>query len=330
MSTTSSTGLVDVHTHAIPPELPALPPGHDWPSVRRAGDREARILTGDRWYRDIDDRCWSVPARLRDMDAEGVDVQFVSPIPVTLCHGAPADGARALARAQNDFFATMVAEAPDRLRALGAVPLQDPESALEELRRCVLELGFAGVEIGTRVGERELMDPSFAPFFDAAEELGALVFVHPVDGTVDPRIIALGLTFGLGMPGETAIAGAGLLTSDVLARRPGLRICLAHGAGSLPSILPRLELGEILRGKEDRPPVRSLYCDSLTYDVSSLLLAVHRFGAEHVLLGTDYPFSARENPAGKVLSEAAEDLRDAIGGRNARALLGEVPAGSRR
>ncbi|GLZ48153.1 hypothetical protein Acsp06_43380 [Actinomycetospora sp. NBRC 106375] len=315
-------GLVDVHTHAIAPDLapPAAREGHDWAWVAREDEHTAAVHVGDRRYRMIDARCWSPSARLRDMDAEGVAVQVVSPVPVTLDHTAPAAGALEQARAQNAFFAALVAEAPDRFRALGAVPLQDVDAAVGELRRCVLDLGFAGVEIGGRVGALELADPQLAPFFDAADELGAVVFVHPVDEVLDPRLARAGLAFGVGMPCETATAAASLLTAGTLADRPGVRLCLAHGGGALPSILPRVAHGQTLAGAPatalDR--ARDLWCDSLTYDPASLELAVARFGADHVVLGTDYPFAAREQPPGAVLTDAR---RPAIGVDNPRTLL---------
>jgi aminocarboxymuconate-semialdehyde decarboxylase len=198
----------------------------------------------------------------------------------------------------------------------------------------VTELGFPGVEIGTRVGDRELGDASLDPFFDAAAELGAIVLVHPADTTLDPRLAALGVAFGAGMPTETGIAAAGLLASGaLLRRRPGVRLCLAHGGGTLPWLLPRLDVGELIRNPDtppDRLPsalARSLRADSLTYDAESLLLAVHRYGAGHVLLGTDYPFAARETPAGAVLGAVPDPaLREAIGAANARALIGQHAA----
>jgi aminocarboxymuconate-semialdehyde decarboxylase len=256
---------------------------------------------------------------------------------VTFCHDAPAAGARILARAQNDFLAGLVAQDPDRFRALGAVPMQDPAHAVIELRRCVGELGFLGVEIGTRVGDRELGDPDFDPFFDAAAELGALVFVHPADTTLDPRLAAAGVAFGAGMPTETGIAAAALLVSGAMSRRrTGIRLCLAHGGGTLPWLLPRLDKGELIKDP-DTPPARlpsalarSLYSDSLTYDAGSLLLAVDRYGDGHVVLGTDYPFAAREAPAGAVLASGEPrltgQLRAAIGATNASALVGRPAA----
>jgi aminocarboxymuconate-semialdehyde decarboxylase len=317
-------GCIDVHTHAIAQRLPDLA-GYSgqWPSIERlAGDR-ARILLDGTVYREIDDRCWSAARRLRDMDAEGVAAQVVSPIPVTLCHDQPAAGAAVLAAAQNDFLAELVAQAPGRFFALGAVPLQDTERAVAELLRCVDQLGFLGVEIGTRVGDLELSAPELDPFFDAAADRGALIFVHPVDLTLDPRLAALGIGFGLGMPVETATAAAALITGRP--RRSGVRLCLAHGGGALPSILPRLDRGAQLAGRGGEPlpssRARELWCDSLTYDAASLELAVTRFGADHVLLGTDYPFAARESPPGAVLTGLDERLRAAVGRDNALPLL---------
>lgn len=332
---TDRDGLVDLHTHAISPALPdlaAVEPGYRWPSVEQLTETSARILLGGAPYRDVDDRCWSAPRRLRDMDADGVALQVVSPTPITFCHDAPAGAAATLAAAQNEFLAELTAAQPDRFRALGAVPLQDPELAVAELRRCVHELGFLGVEIGTRVGDTELGDPALDPFFDAAAELGALVFVHPADVTLDPRLARLKIPFGAGMPSETGIAAAGLLVSGALGRRrPGLRLCLAHGGGTLPWLLPRLDKGEWIKDPKvpaERLPsslATQLYSDSLTYDVASLLLAVNRYGAEHVLLGTDYPFAAKEEPTGAVLMAPEEELssvlKAAIGRDNALALM---------
>lgn len=331
-------GRVDVHTHAIDPLLPDLArdyPYDRWPSVQRTGDDRAAIFVGSRHFRDIDAACWSVERRLADMDDEGVAMQVLSPVPVTFCHHAPPAGAAVLARAQNNFLASMVAQAPDRFAALGAVPLQDVPEAVKELRRCREDLGMLGVEIGTVVGELELADPSFHAFFDAAAESGALVFVHPDELPAGRRQRPHELSFGLGMPEETAFAAAALIMSGAFDRWPNLRLCLAHGGGTLPLLLPRMDRGwQMSREAErrcDLPPgeyATRLYCDSLTYDSASLRLCGERFGASHVLLGTDYPFLAGERPAGAVVRRDGHGLPDelvaAVEGESAAALLSRL------
>lgn len=331
----SPAGMIDVHTHAIDPDLVDVNAGFPgvYPTVLRTSDDTAQIWLDGRKYREIDSRCWSAAARVRDMDADGVAVQVVSPIPVTLSHSEPGDGAAALAEAQNNFLAKLVDDAPDRLAAFGCVPMQSPRRAIAELTRCVEELGFVGVEIGTRVGDRELADPEFLPFFQAAGELGATVFIHPVDRTLDARLATLRITFGMGMPTETAIAAAGLLVAGVLSAAPNVRICLAHAGGALPAVLPRVAFGQrIVEGvtaDESLATVqaRKLWSDSLTYDIDSLRLALTRFGADHVVLGTDYPFTAMETPAGavlaNVLSQVGQSTHDAVASGNARSLFSD-------
>ncbi len=225
-------GLVDVHTHAIDVDLPDLQrtfPDDHWPTIERTSETDASLMFGRDTYRRIDHRCWSPDARLADMDREDVAVQVLSPIPVTFCYRASAAGAAELASAQNEFFARIVRRHPSRFAALGAVALQDPDRAVDEMRRCMGQPGFLGVEIGTQVAGTELADPSLDRFFAVAHELDALVLVHPSDQDLSPRVASLGLGFGAGMPIETALAASALIIGGALSRRPTVRICLAHG-----------------------------------------------------------------------------------------------------
>jgi aminocarboxymuconate-semialdehyde decarboxylase len=234
---------VDVHTHAIDPGLPDLTHAHPdelWPAVELTSESEAWLTFGDKRYRHIDHRCWSSQARLADMDRQGVAVQVVSPIPITFCYHASPAGAADLATAQNDFFSRLVCECPERFRALAAVPLQDPDRAVEELRRCMGLPGYLGVEIGTRIGGVDLGDESLDRFFAVAHELGAFILVHPSDLHLQ-RLSSFPLRFGAGMPIETGMAAAELISGSAMLRRPGTRMCLAHGGGALPSLTGRLD-----------------------------------------------------------------------------------------
>jgi aminocarboxymuconate-semialdehyde decarboxylase len=317
----AGTGLVDVHTHAIDDELPNLAkeyPHDRWPSIERTSETDARLKFGGAPYRRIDHRCWSPEARLADMDREGVAVQVLSPIPVTFCYQASAAGAAELASAQNQFFARIVHEHPTRFAALGAVALQDPDSAIDEMRRCMRDHGFLGVEIGTQVCGTELADPSLDRFFAVAHELGALVLVHPSDQDLSSRVTNLGLGFGAGMPIETAVAAASLIAGGALSRRPDVRICLAHGGGALPTLIGRLDKGALIAGlgadSPDLPSrlVTQMWCDSLTYDRRTLKAAIEVFGRDHVVFGSDYPFPAMPEPIDDIVRDLPTDLRPKI------------------
>jgi aminocarboxymuconate-semialdehyde decarboxylase len=334
----AGTGIVDVHTHAIDDDLPDLSqvyPDDRWPSVERTSETEARLMFGGQPYRQIDRRCWSPQVRISDMDRDGVAVQVLSPIPVTFCYHAQAAGAAELAATQNEFFARLTHQHPARFSALGAVALQDPDRAVDELRRCMRRSGFLGVEIGSGVGGIELADPSLDRFFAHAGELGALVLVHPSDQDLPTRVSELGLGFGAGMPIETALAAAALIARGALARRPEVRICLAHGGGALPAMIGRLDKGAIIAGMPADSPdlpsrlARRLWCDSLTYNRDALYAAVEVFGREHVVFGSDYPFPAMPEPIDDIVATLPADLQRRICGTNVEehhgALLGSGP-----
>ena len=328
------TGLVDVHTHAIDDDLPDLRrayPHDSWPSVERTGETEAHLLFGGQPYRRIDHRCWSPEVRLTDMDREDVAVQVLSPIPVTFCYQASATGAAELASAQNEFFARIVQQHPTRFAALGAVALQDPDRAVDEMRRCMRHRGFLGVEIGTRVGDTELADPSLDRFFAVAHELGALVLVHPSDQDLPHRVMEMGVGFGAGMPIETALAAATLIARGALARRPEVRICLAHGGGALPALIGRLDKGAMITGMSADSPglpsrlARPVWCDSLTYNREALHAAVELFGRDHVVFGSDYPFLAMPEPLDDIVTTLPADLHRRICRTNFEEHYGAFP-----
>jgi aminocarboxymuconate-semialdehyde decarboxylase len=310
-------GLIDVHTHAIDDHLPDL--GEDfpldrWPGIERTSETDALLTFGGAPYRRIDHRCWSAEARLADMDREGIAVQVLSPIPVTFCYQASAVGTAELAAAQNEFFGQVLRKHPTRFAALGAVALQDPDLAVDEMRRCMGQLGFLGVEIGTRVAGQELSDECFDRFFAVAAELDALVLVHPSDQDLPPRLTQADLGFGVGMPVETGMVAALLITSGALLRRPRVRLCLAHGGGALPALTGRMDKGTLIAGSGADSPARpsrlagQMWCDSLTYNRSALQAAIDVFGRDHVVFGSDYPFPAMPEPIDDIVSDLPADL----------------------
>lgn len=293
-------GVVDTHAHFFPDGLSRPDAGADprWPVLRPDPENPTRggIRRGDTLFRQVNSQLWDVPDRLAAMDNFGIEQQLISPVPVMLTTWADPVPAAAFAREVNDGIAAAVASSGGRLVGLAGVPLQDVGSAITELERAVTHLGLAGVEIGTRVEDRELDDPQLAPFFAAAAELGAAIFVHPMDGgTGSVRRAGQPYDFGLGMLTDTALAAIGLLTSGVLERHPDLHFGFAHGCGTLAWAAPRLGLALSIWGEEGRSVafddlLRHLWVDTLVLDPAHLPLLVHRFGADHVMVGTDAPF----------------------------------------
>src|SRR6266508_2592953 len=325
------TDRVDVHAHGLPPALPPLARRYagDWPELVATGPCTADITLGGRHFRSVDSRCWDAARRLAEMDAEGVALQVVSPIPVTFSYGLDPTGAAELSRLQNEWIAGLVRDHPDRFSGLGTVPLQAPEVAAAMVAEIVAQLGLPGVEIGSNVAGRMLDDPELEPFFAACAECDAVVFVHPWQVLGAGRLTRHGLGYSVGMPAETAAAAASLVFGGVLDRHPRLRVVLAHGGGSFTALLPRIDrCAEMLPGvtAPQQPPsayARRFWYDSLVYDPEALRRLVATVGADRVMIGTDYPFPIAERPAGQGVTDAGFDDATAAAVRagTARTLL---------
>jgi aminocarboxymuconate-semialdehyde decarboxylase len=291
----------------------------------------ARIMVGGELFRKVSNQLYDVEKRLADMDATGVDRQVLSTVPVMFSYWAKARRTRDFGRFLNEHLAEVVDAHPDRFSAFGTVPMNDPDLAVEELERCVGELGMVGVQIGTNVAGVDLDDPRLLPFFTRASELGAIVFVHPWQVIGAERMRSYYFTYTVAMPSETAFAVGALLFGGVLDKLPDLQLVFAHGGGSTAYVIGRMERGwevwEPARQHLTRPPSEALRCcyfDSVTWDAKSLELLVDRVGADRVLLGSDYPFIMGEDRPGTIVEESAlaEHEKQAILGGNAGRLLG--------
>lgn len=287
--------VVDVHAHHFPqglPDLAAETGDARWPSL--VVDDEPRIMLGETVFRPVQPVCFDVAARLAELDAAGVDQQVVSPVPITLVDWAPPADAGRFLSAQNDLLADLAYQSTGRLIALGAVPMQDPALAVQELRR-IRDLGMAGVEISASAADRELDDPSLEPFWAAAADLDTAVFVHPARQLpAVRRVEPAPFGFGLEMLTDTALAAGALVFGGVLARHPQLRVALAHGCGTFPWTYPRMRYITTMRSADDGPVldrlVGRLWTDALVFDAAHVGLLIERFGADHVMYGTDHPF----------------------------------------
>jgi aminocarboxymuconate-semialdehyde decarboxylase len=326
--------VTDVHTHYVPHGWPDLGPGA--PTLRIDSERDAMILLGGSEFRRVGAECWDPAVRLADMDADGVDVQVVSPTPVFFSYGQPAAAATRIAATFNDLALEICAPAPDRLLPFCQVPLQDPDAACRELERC-LAAGHVGVEIGNHVGDRDLDDAGIVTFLQHAAALGVPVLVHPWDMPTSPRLERWMAKWLTGMPAETHLSITAMILGGVFdAIGSELRICFAHGGGSFAFWVGRMDNAWRRRrdvvGTSEHPPSHYLgrfYVDSVVFDERALRLLVDTVGSDRVLVGSDYPYPLGERPAAGLVRTSSfldDAARTRILAGNASTFLGlEAP-----
>jgi aminocarboxymuconate-semialdehyde decarboxylase len=309
---------IDLHTHILPKTWPDLRQRFGYGgfvALEHLGPGCARMAIDGRHFRDIQDNCWDPQRRIEDCDRHGVSVQVLSTVPVMFSYWARPEDTHDLSRLLNDHLAEVVQAQPQRFAGLGTIPLQAPDLAVREMERCVRELGLCGVEIGSHANDWNLNHPSLFPVFEAAQALGAAVFVHPWDVVGRDRMSDYWMAWLVGMPAETALAICSLICGGVLERLPRLRICFAHGGGSFPGTIGRIDHGFRVRpdlcavhnDKSPRSYLGKFYVDSLVHDADALRHLIHLFGANRVALGSDYPFPLGEAEPGRLI-ESMDDL----------------------
>ncbi len=332
---------VDIHCHVLTPAAGALTKDAVNPTreAMLAFSNEATRAVGRKQDETIRVQLTSAAARLKDMDAAGIDIQAISPSPQFYYWAEPELG-REAARLINDRIAEIVASHPDRFVGMGTVPLQAPALAVAELERMVKVLGLRGVEIGTNVAGAELSEERFRPFFAKAEELDVLVFMHPAGFTHGQRLADHYFINVIGNPLDTTIAVSHLIFGGVLAAYPKLKLCLAHGGGYAAAYSGRFDHAYAARPDCRRvitePPttyLKKLYFDTVVFTHHQLEYLAGLYGADHILLGTDYPYDmGLPEPVnfvkGAKLSRA--DKAAILGGNAARLLKIEPAAGAKR
>ncbi len=326
--------VIDIHNHFFPqawPDLAARFGSPDWPSIKHTEPGKADIMVGDRFFRHIYSACWDAEKRLEEMDRDGVDLQVISATPVLFAYERPAEHALDCARLFNDAGLELCSHGHGRLKSLCQVPLQDIEAACKEITRCK-HAGHVGVQIGNHVGEKNLDDPGIITFLHhcADERMGVLV--HPWDMLGKPRMPNYMMPWTVGMPAETQLGIVAMILGGAFDKLPmTLRICFAHGGGSFAFLLGRLqnawEHHPVAHGVCVLPPrhyLNRFYVDSAVFDQRALEFLVDTMKAEHVMLGSDYPFPLGEHRVGELVrsSRLSSRVKEQILGRNAVEFLG--------
>lgn len=333
----NGTLTIDIHCHVMSLESeelvrPYFTPDKD-PFFRYSGPSSDAY--NQKHFSEIVPKLSLPEERLRDMDRMGIDIQAISVAPPQYYYWTEPDlGVRA-SRIQNENLARIVKGHPDRFVGLGTLPLQDVEASLAELDRLVHELGFNGIEICTSVNGADFDDPRFEPLLARFEELDVLVVMHPNGFSHGERLAAYYLINTVGMPLDSTVSIARMIFGGVLERHPDLKICVVHGGGYLPFYPARFDHAyharEDCREHISRPPstyLRQLYFDTMVFDPEDLATLIDRYGAEHVLLGSDYPYDmGEEDPVAFVKSVDGlgnKELALVLGGNAARLLRLDV------
>ncbi|MDN8614456.1 amidohydrolase family protein [Variovorax ginsengisoli] len=331
--------VVDVHCHYLNPEVAKaasdLDVGRHDPSVIHANalTRETNVAQ----MRERAPKLTGVDQRLDDMDRMGIDIQAISPAPFQFFYFTPPERGAVLARQVNEGIAALVAATPRRFVGLGSVPLQNAELAIQELDHAIGTLGLRGIEINTNVNGLDLTDARLGlePFFARADALGAVIFLHPVGFSEGSRLTDHYFNNVIGNPLDTTVAVSHLIFDGVVARHPNIRFIAAHGGGYVAHYWARMDHAwrarKDCRTVIDRAPssyLKTFYVDTMVFDPEMLRHLVDLFGADRVLLGTDYPYDMGEERPRELIASVrglSSDEVAQIEGLNALKLLDIAP-----
>jgi aminocarboxymuconate-semialdehyde decarboxylase len=331
--TRPKTTTIDMHNHVWSNEAAEFVKPHFDPSmvqITRGATEQTKAVQAKQA---ADRRIYQTDYKLRlgEMDKMGIDMQVISAVPGQMYPQLPLDVVVKSTAIVNDNLAAFAANRPDRFAAIGVVPLPDGKAAAEELERGMTKLGFKGVQVPTNFNGKELSDPAHEPFWAKAEELGAVVFIHPSGFTQPDRFARHYLNNTIGNPLETTIAVHYLIYDGVLERYPNLKIVAAHGGAFAAAYSGRMDQAwgarEDAHGQLPNPPtsyLRKMYFDSLVFTPHQLEYLVRTFGADKIMIGTDFPADMGEyEPLEHIASVGSFDQStiEAVAGGNAKRLF---------
>ncbi len=300
---------IDIHTHIIPEHLPRWSEKFGYNGFIHLDHHKpccARMMKDDEFFREIQSNCWDPEKRIEECNHTHVDVQVLSTIPIMFNYWAKPQDCLEISRFLNDHIAEVVERYPKKFIGLATVPMQATDLAIREMERCK-KLGYAGLQIGTNINDQNLDERAFFPIYEAAEELGLALFVHPWNMMGARQMSKYWLPWLVGMPAETNRAICSLIFGGVFERFPKLRFAFAHGGGSFPANIGRIERGFNVRPDltaidnqvNPRDYLGHFYVDSLIHDEAFLKYVINLLGEDRVCIGSDYPFPLGEDRPGE-------------------------------
>jgi aminocarboxymuconate-semialdehyde decarboxylase len=310
---------IDIHTHILPENIPNFNAKFGYGGFVQLEHHKpccARMMIGEKFFREIEDNCWSATKRIEECTHSTVDVQVLSTIPVMFNYWAKAQDCLEVSQFLNDHIANIVAKYPKKFVGLGTIPLQNISMAIEELKRCK-EIGMRGVQIGSHVNDWNLNDQNLFPFYEACEALDMCIFVHPWEMMGQEKMQKYWLPWLVGMPAETSLAICSMIFGGVFEKFKKLRVAFAHGGGSFPFTLGRIEHGfncrpDLVAVDNNIAPSKYLgkfWFDSLVHDSHSLDYLINLVGSQKIALGSDYPFPLGETVPGLLIKNSNYDIQ---------------------
>ncbi len=311
---------IDMHTHIIPEKLPnfANKFGYgDFIYLQHHRKGFAKMMKGNQFFREIEENCWDAKVRIADYKKFDTQVQVVCTIPVMFSYWAKAKDCLDLSMFLNDDIAALVNKFPNNYVGLATIPMQDTDLAIKELERCKA-LGFPGIQIGSNINDKNLSEQQFFPIFEACQELGMAVLVHPWNMMGFDQMTKYWLPWLVGMPAETSRAIASMIFGGVFERLPKLRVNFAHSGGSFLPTIGRIEHGFNCRPDlvavdnpiNPREYLGKFWVDCITHDPMLMEYVLKMQGSKRVTLGSDYPFPLGDLEIGAFLEKM--DLEEGV------------------